>query len=164
MLSAAALAGWLAGSALSPPVAVTQVTRPRPPAAPIAPASLPRVMWPVARLPVAPPAPSRNPFAFRSSERVVETHRSASLLPPSSSATGAQGTLDHSAPAPPPRWRLSGIAANEDGDIVAVISGAGDVFLMRAGDELPGGDAIEEVGAAHVVVRTAGGPLTLRLP
>jgi hypothetical protein len=66
--------------------------------------------------------------------------------------------------APAIAWRLSGIATSEDGDVVAVLSGGGDVFLLRAGDDLPGGDGIVEVGPSHVVVRTAAGAVTLRLP
>ena len=63
-----------------------------------------------------------------------------------------------------PSWRLSGIAASENGDVVAVISGGGDVFLMRAGETLPGGDEVIDVTVSRVVVRTAGGAVTLRLP
>lgn len=165
MLAGAALAGWLAGSTLSPPVAVTQVVAPRPVAPPSARTELPRVNWPVAIPRVGAPAPSRNPFTFRGSERSVDVPLSAPV--PAVGEAPAGGTDDApevAAPEPSQRWRLSGIATNGDGDVVAVISGAGDVFLMRAGDELPGGDAVTEVGAEHVVVRTAAGPLTLRLP
>jgi len=61
-------------------------------------------------------------------------------------------------------WRLSGIAVSGDGDTVAVMSGGGDVFLLRVHDTLPGGDVVDEVGPTHVVVRTATGVVTLRLP
>ena len=165
MLSSAALAGWLAGSTLSPPVAVTQVAPPRPEAPPSARTALPRVNWPTTFPRVGPPAPSRNPFTFRVAERSADDRPSA---PPAVVGMATAGVMDDAlavaAQAPPPRWRLAGIATSEDGDIVAVISGSGDVFLMRAGDELPGGDGVTEVGAEHVVMRTAAGPLTLRLP
>jgi Type II secretion system protein C len=165
MLSGAALAGWLAGSTLSPPVAVTQVVAPRPVAPPSVRTELPRVNWPVVVTRVGAPAPSRNPFTFRESERHLDERPPAPVPAVGDDVAGvADDARTAAAPEPAPRWRLSGIATNEDGDVVAVISGSGDVFLMRAGDELPGGDAVTEVGATHVVVRTAAGPLTLRLP
>ncbi len=167
MLSGAALAGWLAGSTLSPPVAVTQVVSPRPVAPPNVRTELPRVNWPVAVARVGAPAPSRNPFTFRGSERNLDG-RPPARLPVAGEDVAVVADDARTAavpePPPPPRWRLSGIATNEGGDVVAVISGSGDVFLMRAGEELPGGDAVTDVGADHVVVRTAAGPLTLRLP
>lgn len=165
MLSGAALAGWLAGSTLNPPVATTQVVPARPAPMSAARTELPRVAWPLVRPRVAPPAPSRNPFAFHEGLRRADAPRSFGVA---ADADGAAPSLapdpDATASAPEPLWRLSGIAASDDGDVVAVISGGGDVHLMRAGDVLPGGDDVLEVGPAHVVVRTAAGPLTLRLP
>ncbi len=111
----------------------------------------------------APAAPSRNPFAFRSAEPVTAPRRGADAAPDVVPAAGLPAA-DSVAAAPEPHWRLSGIASSENGDVVAVISGGGDVHLMRAGDELPGGDGVVEVGQGHAVVRTAAGPLTLRLP
>lgn len=169
MLSGAALAGWLSGSALDPPVATTQVGTPRAQPAPTAHAALPRVAWPIAPRRVAPPAPSRNPFAFRASPRATggeSTPRTATAavtaaVPPSgaSDADAAAALV-----APTTTWRLSGIATSENGDVVAVLSGGGEVVLVRAGDELPGGDGVVDVGPAHVVVDTAAGAVTLRLP
>lgn len=164
MLSGAALAGWLAGSTLSPPVAVTQSAPLRPAAAPaLARVELPHVAWPAARRHVDPPVTSRNPFSFRAAERAADAPRLVSGS--AAETTPAPEAIADAAPAPPAvRWHLSGIGASDSGDVVAVISGGGDVFLSRAGDVLPGGDAVVEVGAAHVVVRTADGPITLRLP
>ena len=167
MLSGAALAGWLAGSTLNPPVAVTQMAAPRSAPVPVAHAALPHVAWPTAPRRVAPPAPSRNPFMFRGSPRVAsvaatDVDRSAAT------STPLTAPLEADAPAAPAAptiaWRLSGIATSENGDAVAVLSGGGDVLLLRAGDALPGGDGVVEVGSSHVVVRTLAGPLTLRLP
>ncbi len=164
MLSGAALAGWLAGSTLNPPVAVTQVAPPRPAVAPVIRAELPRLTWPVALPRVAPPAPSRNPFLFRGAERA------AAPLPadrPPVDRALAPTVADDLAAAPTPAtlpWRLSGVAVSDDGDTVAVVSGGGDVFLVRATDTLPGGDVVEDVGPGHVTLRTASGVVTLRLP
>ena len=161
MLSGAALAG----STLNPPVATTQVAPVRPAPAPAARAELPRVAWPLVRPRVAPPAPSRNPFAFRETLRRDDAPRSfGDAADASGAASRVAPDTDAAASVPEPLWRLSGIAASDDGDVVAVISGGGDVHLMRAGDVLPGGDDVLEVGPAHVVVRTAAGPVTLRLP
>ncbi len=170
MLSGAALAGWLSGSALDPPVVTTQVGTPRARPAPTAHAALPRVAWPIAPRRVAPPAPSRNPFTFRASPRAAggeATPRTATAavtaagppLPVASDADAAAVLI-----APTTMWRLSGIATSENGDVVAVLSGGGEVVLARAGDELPGGDGVVDVGPAHVVVETAAGAVTLRLP
>jgi len=167
MLSGAALAGWLAGSTLNPPVATTQVGSPRTAPAPIARAELPHVAWPVAPRRVAPPAPSRNPFMFDASSRAARGAAPAADRPADGWApeTGHGDGADAAAPVVPEiLWRLSGIASSESGDVVAVLSGDGEVYLVRSGDELPGGDGIVEVGPAHVVVRTAAGAVTLRLP
>ena len=167
MLSGAALAGWLAGSTLNPPVAVTQRAAPRPAPAPIAHAALPHVAWPTAPRRVTAPSPSRNPFMFRGTPRATTgpataVGRPATTDVPSTALVEADALA---APAAPVfAWRLSGIATSENGDAVAVLSGGGDVFLLRAGDVLPGGDGIVEVGPSHVVVRTLAGPLALRLP
>lgn len=169
MLSGAALAGWLSGSALDPPVATTQVGTPRARPAPTAHAVLPHVAWPLAPRRVAPPAPSRNPFAFSASPRATggdATPRAATAavtaavpLPVASDADAAAVPI-----APTTMWRLSGVATSENGDVVAVLSGGGEVVLVRAGDALPGGEDVVDVGPAHVVVNTAAGAVTLRLP
>ena len=165
LLSGAALAGWLAGSVLTPPVATTQVGPPRARPAAIAPAALPRVTWPAAPRRIAPPAPARNPFTFRAAPRAGEgdaptrPRPATTPLPVVSDATAAAAPLT-----PATEWRVTGIATSENDDVVAVLSGGGDVVLVRAGDELPNGDGVVEVGPAHVVVRTAAGAVTLRLP
>ena len=167
MLSGAALTGWLAGATLNPPVATTQVGTPRASPAPIVHADLPHVAWPAAPRRVAPPAPSRNPFMFRATPQPGGVAAPAPDRPAGALVLFA-GQADADAAvaeiAPDISWRLSGIATSENGDVVAVLSGGGDVFLLRAGDELPGGDGIVEVGPAHVVLRTSAGPVTLRLP
>lgn len=165
MLSGAALAGWLAGSTLNPPVATTQAVPSRPAPVPIAHAALPHVAWPAAPRRVAPPAPSRNPFTFHGPSRAGRAAVDRVVLPalPATTApTDVERVPDPIVPVI--AWRLSGIATSADGDMVAVVSGGGDVFLLRAGDDLPGGDGIVEVGPSHVVVRTAAGDVTLRLP
>jgi len=165
MLSGAALAGWLAGSTLNPPVVTTQAGTPRARPAPVAHAALPPVAWPIALRRVAPPAPSRNPFTFRTAvgaggrDANARPVPAAPPLPVVSEADAAAAPL-----APTMTWRLSGIATSENGDVVAVLSGGGDVVLVRAGDDLPDGDGVVEVGPAHVVVQTAAGAMTLRLP
>ncbi len=164
MLAGAALAGWLAGSTLNPPVAVTQVAAPRPVATPMARTELPHVRWPAATRRVGPPAPSRNPFSFRAAAPVAAARRVVAAARDEVPVAAASSAMDDAALAPAPRWRLSGIATSDGGDVVAVISGGGDVHLMRAGEALPGGDDVVEVGPSHVVVRTTAGLLTLRLP
>jgi len=165
MLSGAALAGWLAGSTLHPPVATTQVGTPRARPAPVAHAALPPVAWPIAPQRVAPPAPSRNPFTFRTAVRAGGGDANARPAPPATPLPVVSETDAAVAPpAPTIIWRLSGIATSENGDVVAVLSGGGDVVLVRAGDDLPDGDRVVEVGPAHVVVQTAAGAMTLRLP
>lgn len=164
MLSGAALAGWLAGSTLSPPVAVTQSAPLRPAAAPaLARVELPHVTWPAVRRHVDPPVTSRNPFSFRAAP-AADAPRGVAASAAEITVPSDAATPDTAPVVPVMRWRLSGIAASDSGDVVAVITGGGDVFLSRTGDVLPGGDAVVEVGPAHVVVRTADGPVTLRLP
>ena len=165
LLSGAALVGWLAGSVLNPPVAVTQTAALRVATVAMAGPTLPRLAWPAVMPVVARPAPSRNPFTFRTdggpiseSPRVHAAGRESTALQATAAEVIAVAADVDS------RWRLSGIAASENGDVVAVIAGGGDVYLMRAGDALPGGDGVVEVGLDHVVIRTADGTVTLRLP
>lgn len=165
MLSGAALAGWLSGSALDPPVATTQVGTPRARPAPTAHTALPRVAWPSAPRTVAPPAPSRNPFTFHAAPRAA----GGEVAPRTVTAAVPLGVVSDAEAAavliaPTMMWRLSGIGTSESGDVVAVMSGGGEVVLARAGDELPGGDGVVDVGPAHVVLETAAGAVTLRLP
>jgi hypothetical protein len=166
MLSGAALAGWLAGSTLNPPVATTQVGPPRPTPVPVVHAALPHVSWPAAPRRVAPPVPSRNPFTFRAATRSSNANAATADRPTAPEPSAGQSDAETTAASAVTAfaWRLSGVATSDSGDSVAVLSGGGDVLLLRAGDELPGGDGIVEVGPAHVVVRTTAGPVTLRLP
>ncbi len=164
LLSGAALVGWLAGSVLSPPAAVTQAP-PRPGTGPIVRPTLPRLAWPATIRAVARPVPSRNPFTFRASPRSAsEAPRVPAAARELAATEAAEAEVSTAASDTGSHWRLSGIAASENGEVVAVIAGGGDVHLMRAGDTLPGGDDVVEVGLDHVVIRTAAGVVTLRLP
>ena len=114
---------------------------------------------------VARPAPSRNPFVFTADARVAS--ESPRVSPTASEAAATAATVAETTAAAADAnayWRLSGVGASENGDVVAVIAGGGDVHLMRAGDMLPGGDGVVEVGLDHVLIRTAAGVVTLRLP
>lgn len=165
LLSGAALVGWLAGSVLNPPVAVTQTATPHVATVPVARSTLPRLAWPAVMPVVARPAPSRNPFAFRADARPIsESARVRAVERERTAAEATAAEVSAGVAEADSRWRLSGIAASENGDVVAVIAGGGDVHLMRAGDALPGGDGVVEVGLDHVVIRTAVGTVTLRLP
>lgn len=164
MLSGAALAGWLAGSTLNPPVAETQAAPARRAPAPVTRFDAPHVAWPTVTRHVAPPAPSRNPFAFRAESRLADVAARSAAPERGAPPVAPDVTSAPSPVAPESPWRLSGIATSDDGDAVAVVSGAGDVFLVRAGDDLPGGDGVIEVGALQVTLRTATGAVTLRLP
>ncbi len=164
LLSGAALVGWTAGSVLNPPAAVTQTAPPRTAAQRLVRDTLPRLAWPAITPAVARPAPSRNPFTFRGDP----PHPTSASRPVPAAASELAATVETEvnteASDADSHWRLSGIAASENGDVVAVIAGGGDVHLMRAGDTLPGGDGVVEVALDHVVVRTAAGTVMLRLP
>ncbi len=165
LLSGAALVGWTAGSVLNPPAAVTQTAPPRAAAERVASTTLPRLAWPATTPTVARPAPSRNPFTFWADSHPTSASRRVSAAAGEPAATAAVRTeVNAEASDADVRWRLSGIASSENGDVVAVIAGGGDVHLMRAGNTLPGGDDVVEVTLDHVVVRTAAGTVMLRLP
>ncbi len=163
LLSGAALVGWTAGSVLNPPAAVTQTAPPRPAAQRLVRATLPRLAWPAITPAVARPAPSRNPFTFRADPHPTSASRRVPAAARELAATVGTEVNTEASDADA-RWRLAGIAASENGDVVAVIAGGGDVHLMRAGDTLPGGDDVVEVALDHVVVRTGAGTVMLRLP
>ena len=164
LLSGAALVGWTAGSVLNPPAAVTQTAPSRAVTVPLVRAALPRLAWPAIIRPVARPMPSRNPFAFQADPHSASEALRVPAAAREPAATEAAAAEVTAASAADSHWRLSGIAASENGEVVAVIAGGGDVHLMRAGDTLPGGDDVVEVGLDHVVIRTAAGVVTLRLP
>ena len=154
------LAGWLLGSTLSPPVAMTQSrAEPRvtlPPLPPITPVR----SLAASALPTTPPAPARNPFAFGAGAPA------AAVSAASDARETAAADID-TAPAPPaaPSWQLVGVAVGADGAITAVLSGGGDVHLARIGDRLPDELVVTELGVASArLLRPDGTLLTLRLP
>ena len=64
-----------------------------------------------------------------------------------------------------PEWRLVGVAVDAAGTVTAIVSGAGDVHLVRSGDRLPGEVAVIEVTSDGVrLERLDGTTLDLRLP
>jgi hypothetical protein len=159
------LAGWLLGSTLSPPVANTQereATR-RPPrpveASPITPLQL------LTRAAPRPPAPTRNPFVF--GRDVARGSSTPSLAPPESAIADADTdtTTTPASTVAADDWRLVGVAVGADGVVTAVISGAGDVHLVRAGDQLPDATTVAEVTSELVRLERADGTrVERRLP
>jgi Tfp pilus assembly protein PilP len=154
------LAGWLLGSTLSPPVAMTQTRDvPRPTPQPL-PEITPVRNLAASTLQTRPPAPSRNPFAFGGTAMAAAV--------PGETTKAAEPTRDLDAvPAPPalPTWRLVGVAVGADGAVTAVLSGAGDVHLARVGDRLPGEIVVIDVTADGAQLqRPDGSTVSLRLP
>jgi hypothetical protein len=130
---------------------------------------MPRIALETVAAPDTSPAATRNPFVF--SDRVlrarVPPRRGAADAPPVATAPGGVAvsgvTSGGEASAPP--WRVIGIASNAEGQITAVISGDGDVILVRMGDLLPDGSAVVAIDATGMTVTTPSGErLTLRLP
>lgn len=163
------LAGWFSASWVSPPTAVTQV-RPVRPVAPPPDVPMPRVALDAVTAPDTTPASARNPFVF--SDRPVPAR--AALARPDAGGALVAHTGDVAPPEPPaplavepaaPLWRVVGIAAEADGRVTAVVTGAGDVFLLGLGDRLPDGASVVEIDATGLVLATAAGErLTLRFP
>jgi hypothetical protein len=106
--------------------------------------------------------PARNPFRFKP--------RAAPLVPPVMQAEPA-AAVDEAPMAPPPpalRMTLAGIAESVvEGQTVrtAIISAAGDVWLVKAGDPVGSHFTVGRVGADFVelVPIEAGAPLRLAL-
>jgi len=163
------LAGWFSASWVSPPTAVSQV-RPARPVAPPPDVPMPHVALDAVTAPDTTPASARNPFVFIDrpvAARAVVARTDAGA--PLGASTGDTLVPETAAPvaAPPvaPPWRVVGIAAEADGRVTAVVTGAGDVFLLGLGDRLPDGSSVIEIDAAGLVVATpAGERLTLRFP
>jgi hypothetical protein len=103
---------------------------------------------------VAAPAPSdlqRNPFAFRA--RDAQTARNVSGVP--AIAPEDPATAPEAMPEPDP-FTLSGVATNEgaDGPIyTAVLSGLGEVFLVKAGEVVASRYEVVAVGADAVELK-----------
>ncbi len=158
------LAGWLLGSTLSPPVARMQERgATRPAAVPLSALTITRLDDLASAGPrPAPPTPARNPFAFgRGVPDPSPTTEAEAVDPPP--VTGADDPPVASAAAA--EWRLLGLALNADGVVTGVVSGAGDVHLVRAGDRLPGDVTVTEVVDNAVRLQRADGTvIELRLP
>jgi hypothetical protein len=155
------IAGWLLGSTLSPPVALSEqparTTASRPESLP---AIAPLHDLRVGERP-SPPAPARNPFAFDAPRRDAAATGARADEP--RAAEGGPAVEEAAAPEYP--WRLSGIAVDAEGTVTAVVSGGGDVHLVRAGDRLPDGTLVVAASATGVQLRAAdGGERVLRLP
>jgi hypothetical protein len=163
------LAGWFSASWVSPPTAVTQV-RPARPVAPPPDVPMPHIALDAVTAPATTPASARNPFVFTDRPVAVRAVVArADAAAPSMSAIGDAASPDVAVPvaldAAMPLWRVVGIAAEADGRVTAVVTGAGDVFLLGLGDRLPDGSSVVEIDAAGLVLTTpAGARLTLRLP
>lgn len=143
------LLGWTLGSLLMPPVARSQepALPARAPRAATAVASVPRVRLDVTRPRVDAPRVGRNPFDFA---RGVATMRPATTAPAGSGVEAAAGEVASDAAASVPEWQLAGVAIGADDVVTAVLSGAGGVHLVRAGDSLPGAWTVLEVTAERV--------------
>ncbi len=107
----------------------------------------------VVRAEVPPPVVERNPFRFE--RRGGDTPRDRSLPP-------ADALPELPFPVPPP-LRLLGIATEEDGQRVAVISSAGDLVLARVGDRLAGGFSVARIAPDGVELGAPPGGRALRL-
>lgn len=161
MASGLVLAGWLLGSTLSPPVARTQERNPARAAARAAQPTIVPLRDDIVMLRPAAPTPMRNPFAFG---RAVMATPAAD---PAIEATEPAAPLaaDEVVPAARPEWRLVGVAVDAAGTVTAIVSGAGDVHLVRSGDRLPGEVAVIEVTSDSVrLAHLDGTTLDLRLP
>lgn len=165
------LSGWFSASWVSPPTAITQV-RPARPVAPPPDVPMPHIALDAVTAPDTTPATARNPFVF--TDRPVAARARLAQADADAGATRVTiaGENPESEPAPPPvaepappLWRIVGIAAAADGRVTAVVTGAGDVFLLGLGDRLPDGSSVVEIDGAGLVVSTpAGARLSLRLP
>lgn len=162
--AAAVLVGWLSASLVVPPTLSSQE---RPPARRVVPTPppLPPLALDAVHAPRVRPALARNPFAFGGGSEEAREHRrepvDAAPLP-----IAPATSLDSIAAAATPAmtWRLAGIASEADGGRTAILTGDGDVHLVRAGDVL-GADTIEDVAATSVTLRLASGrTVVLPLP
>lgn len=150
-VSSLALASWLASAtttSVRPPV----VPLPPPKSAPID-RSVALLQSEVSRLherlaPTIVPSGSRDLFRF--SARPAERRRVVASPRPAPSAVAADA-----APAAPPRPALAliGVAEDTDADTLvrtAILSGPGDVYLVKPGDTLRGQFRVEQVSADAV--------------
>lgn len=102
-------------------------------------------------------APDRDPFRFRPAPAPV------AVAPPPAPVAAAAVTP---APVQPPPFTLSGIAEDRQGDVVvrtAVVTGSGDLWLVKAGEKIEGQFSVTAVDADAVELIRADTGTTLRL-
>lgn len=150
-VSSLALASWLASAtttSVRPPV----VPLPPPKSAPID-RSVAVLQSEVSRLHerLAPTiAPSQARDLFRFSARPVERRRAVAASRPAPAAAAADPAP---VAAPRPSLSLIGVAEDTDGDTLvrtAILSGPGDVYLVKSGETVRGQFRVEQVSADAV--------------
>jgi hypothetical protein len=130
---------------------------------------MPHIALDAVTAPDTSPASARNPFVFTDRPAAARAALARGADVPLDASAGDTAVLETApsvaAEPAPPRWRVVGIAAEATGRITAVVSGAGDVFLLGLGDHMPDGSSVVEIDSTGLVVSTpAGERLTLRLP
>lgn len=152
LLALGFLAGWVAAVWVSPPPVVTQTAPPRPtPATPAV--AMPRVALDRVAAPDARPETRRNPFAFRDRDLAARPHVTAPDAAPPAPDLAVEPAND----ADRLPWRLVGLASSDDGVSTAIVSGQGDVHLLRIGERLPDGVEIVGIDGRQVTLRLASG-------
>lgn len=150
VLASGFLIGWLTAVWVSPPPVVTQ-TAPRRPA-PITPAvEMPRVALARVVAPGTRPEARRNPFIFRDHEFAPPARTTADAAPAIADVAAAAVAVDRFP------WRLVGLASSEDGASTAIVSGRGDVHLVRVGERLPDDTEVVAIDGRHVTLRLVSG-------
>jgi hypothetical protein len=149
VLLAGAAAVWLAGAATSPAPPATALPSvkgthdldARSSALNVEAARLRERLRPTA----APHEPGRNLFAFR--DKPI-------AHPPAVVPTVLPQHLASRAPAPPPSYRLIGLAEDPEGtggaERTAIISGSGELYLVKAGDSVTARYRVSRVDADGV--------------
>lgn len=150
VLASGFLAGWITAVWISPPPVVTQTAPPRP--TPVTPSvQVPRVALDRVLVPETRPETRRNPFAFHDREPAPRPAAPATATPETAEAVAAPVELDRFP------WRLVGLASSEDGASTAIVSGRGDVHLLRVGERLPDDTEVVAIDGRQVTVRLASG-------
>lgn len=165
LAAGAVLVGWLSASLVVPPTLVSQarpqarrVITPTPP--------IPALALEAVRAPRVRPDLGRNPFAF--SGRAAREEPSRDVAMPAAAPVVPteipEGLAEASASTPAVPWRLAGLATDAAAGVTAIVTGDGDVHLVRAGDTLDTA-TVEDVSANTLTIRLATGQtITLRLP
>lgn len=160
----AVLVGWLSASLVVPPALISQerarAPRDRATAPPIPPLALDAVRSPRVR-----PGTHRNPFAFAADAGEAAPRRTEApgATPSADAPPNPAESAAITAAAPLVPWRLAGMASDDARGFTAVLSGDGEVHLVRTGDTL-GTTTIEELSATSVTLRLASGDtVVLRL-